>query len=159
VSKRLREKEIPTSTGKLWWDRTVVWAILKNPEYQGQAVYGKTRAAGRCGHGCVRRGAPRNSPRAAYSTYAVPTEEWIHIPVPAIVSGELYELVQEQLEENRSRARQRRRGARDLLQRLVVCKRYGYAFYGKPVSLGCAATVAGRDSHPLGHRTFHGARQ
>ena len=133
VSKRLREKEIPTSTGKLWWDRTVVWAILKNPAYQGQAAYGKTR----CGAMRPRLRPPRGAsqqPRAAYSTYPVPAEEWIHIPVPAIVSAELYELVQEQLEENRSRARQRRRGARHLLQGLVVCKRCGYAFYGKPAS-------------------------
>ncbi len=134
VSKRLREKEIPTRTGKLRWDRTVVWAILKNPAYQGQAAYGKTRCGAMRSRLRPSRGAS-HQPRAAYSTYPVPTEEWIHIPVPAIVSGELYELVQEQLEENRSRARQRRRGARHLLQGLVVCKRCGYAFYGKPVSL------------------------
>ena len=134
VCKRLREKEIPTSTGKLWWDRTVVWGILKNPAYQGQAAYGKTR----CGAMRPRLRPPRGAsqqPRAAYSSYPVPAEEWIHIPVPAIVSAELYEVVQEQLEENKNRARQRRRGARHLLQGLVVCKRCGYAFYGKPVSL------------------------
>lgn len=158
VCKRLREKEIPTSTGKLWWDRSVVWAMLKNPAYKGQAAYGKTRCGAKRPQLRPPRGASEQ-PRAAYSTYSVPAEEWIHIPVPAIVGGELHEMVQEQLEENRSRARQRGRGARHLLQGLVVCKRCGYAFYGKPVSLASAKgkrrhyvyyRCVGSDSHRFG---------
>jgi len=42
--------------------------------------------------------------------------------------------VQEQLAENRRRNRQSARGARYLLQGLVVCRLCGYAYYGKPVS-------------------------
>jgi site-specific DNA recombinase len=45
------------------------------------------------------------------------------------VDEALFEAVAEQLAENRRRARQRQRGARNLLQGLVVCKRCGYAFY------------------------------
>ena len=51
------------------------------------------------------------------------------IAVPALVDEALFEAVAEQLAENRRRARQRQRGARNLLQGLVVCKRCGYAFY------------------------------
>jgi site-specific DNA recombinase len=39
-----------------------------------------------------------------------------------------------QLQENRRRARQRKRGARYLLQGLIVCAQCQYAYYGKPVS-------------------------
>ena len=39
-----------------------------------------------------------------------------------------------QLEENRQRARQRKRGARYLLQGLLVCAQCQYAYYGKAVS-------------------------
>jgi site-specific DNA recombinase len=56
------------------------------------------------------------------------------VPVPAIIEPELYDTVQEQLAENRRRARQGQRGARYLLQGLLVCKVCGYAYYGKAIS-------------------------
>jgi site-specific DNA recombinase len=64
----------------------------------------------------------------------VPSEDWIHIAVPALVDPEVFEAVQAQLEENRRHARQSRRGARYLLQGLLQCQHCGYAFYGKPLS-------------------------
>jgi site-specific DNA recombinase len=77
-------------------------------------------------------------PRRAYSTSEVPAEEWITIPVPALVSEELFAAVQVQLEENRHRARQGQRGARYLLQGLVLCQQCGYAYYGKAISPSAA---------------------
>jgi site-specific DNA recombinase len=71
----------------------------------------------------------------SYSVYDQPPETGITIPVPAIVSEELFAAVQERLAENRKRNRQSRRGAKYLLQGLIVCRRCGYGFYGKPV--GC----------------------
>ncbi|CAN5644951.1 hypothetical protein BH24DEI1_BH24DEI1_10840 [soil metagenome] len=43
-------------------------------------------------------------------------------------------MVQAQLQENRQRARQGQRGARYLLQGLLVCACCGYAYYGKVIS-------------------------
>ena len=77
-------------------------------------------------------------PRRAHSTVDVPAADWQLIPVPALVSAELFAAVAEQLTENRQRAREGRRGARYLLQGLVVCARCGYAYYGKPVSTSAA---------------------
>ncbi len=54
------------------------------------------------------------------------------------MSEELFGAVQAQLEENRQRRRDRPRGGRYLVQGLVVCKRCGYACYGKPVSRAAA---------------------
>jgi site-specific DNA recombinase len=54
--------------------------------------------------------------------------------VPAIISEELFLVVQHQLDENRKRARARRRGATYLLQGLTVCGHCHYAYYGKKVS-------------------------
>jgi site-specific DNA recombinase len=133
VCRRLQRAEERTRTGRTQWDRSVVWGILKNPAYKGSAAFGKTRT----GPLRPRLRAQRNrplQPRRAVSDYAVPREEWVFIPVPALIEEALYEAVQEQLAENRRRARQSQRGARYLLQGLLVCKVCGYAFYGKPLS-------------------------
>src|SRR3954469_13813713 len=44
VCRRLRREGIASRTGKLAWDRSVVWATLKNPAYRGTAAFGKTRS-------------------------------------------------------------------------------------------------------------------
>ena len=73
-------------------------------------------------------------PRRAHSIYAQPAADWLPIPVPALVDDALFNAVQEQLAENRRRARQGQRGAKYLLQGLLVCAGCGYAYYGKPIS-------------------------
>jgi len=134
VCRRLQKQGVRTATGKSWWDRTTVWGILKNPAYKGMAAYGKTRTGPMKPRLRPQRGDPEH-PRRVHSIYNVCRDEWIHIPVPAIVTAALFDGVQEQLEQNRKRNRQSRRGARYLLQGLLVCKACGYAYYGKPVSL------------------------
>jgi len=137
VCRRLHDKEIPTRTGKSWWDRSTVWGMLKNPAYKGTAAFGKTRIGPRRPALRPHRGA-QEQPRRVYSTYEVPIDQWTFIPVPAIVSEELFEAVQETLEENRKRKRQTARGARYLLQGMLACAKCGYAYYGKPVSRASA---------------------
>ncbi|WP_100253840.1 recombinase zinc beta ribbon domain-containing protein [Methylobacterium sp. UNC300MFChir4.1] len=61
----------------------------------------------------------------------VPPEEWIAIPVPAIIDPDLFAAAQEQLDENRQRKREGRRRPGWLLQGVVLCRQCGYAFYGK----------------------------
>jgi site-specific DNA recombinase len=62
----------------------------------------------------------------------------VAIAVPALVEPALFAAVAEQLAENKQRQRQSRRGARYLLQGLVVCPPCGHAVYGKPVSRSSA---------------------
>ena len=131
--RRLRAAGVLTRSGKTWWDRTSVWDMLRNPAYRGQAAFGKTRAGALQPRLRPQRGHPLQ-PRRASSTHDVPTAEWLLIPVPALVSEQLFTAAQDQLEENRRRARTTRRGARYLLQGLVVCARCGYAYYGKAIS-------------------------
>jgi len=133
VRRRLQQAGIVSPKGKTSWDRSTIWGILKNPAYQGQAAFGKTRSGPmrprlRAQHGRSLQ------PRRAVSTFDRPVSEWTLIPVPALVDPGLFEAVQNQLQENRQRARQGQRGARYLLQGLLVCAQCGYAFYGKPVS-------------------------
>jgi site-specific DNA recombinase len=133
VCRRLMQAGERTRTGRLVWERSVVWAILKNPAYMGSAAFGKTRQGPLRPKLRAQRGRPLQ-PRRAVSDYDVPPGDWIHIPVPAIVEPEVFAAVQEQLQENRQHARQSRRGARYLLQGLLQCQHCGYAFYGKPLS-------------------------
>jgi site-specific DNA recombinase len=137
VSRRLKEKGIVSAKGKSCWDRTSVWGILKNPAYSGSAAFGKTRMGPRRTQLRKPRGQAK-IPRRTGSTYDTQAAEQIMIAVPAIVSTELFASVQEQLTENRLRGRERRRGAKYLLQGLLECQCCGYAYYGKPVSRSSA---------------------
>jgi site-specific DNA recombinase len=142
VCRRLRGQNVPSPKGKGPWDRTTVWGILKNPAYRGAAAFGKTQTGELRQRLRGQRGRPP-PPRRAYSVYDTP-ERAVSIPVPALVSEDLFAAVAEQLEENRRRQRQRARGARYLLQGLLVCQQCGYAYYGKPVSRHAAK---GRTRH------------
>ncbi len=133
VCRRLMHAGEVTSTGRTIWDRSVVWGMLKNPAYKGSAAFGKTRQGPLRPRLRAQRGKPLQ-PRQATSSYDVPNEDWIRIPVPALVEPEVFDAVQEQLAENRRHARQSSRGARYLLQGLLQCQHCGYAFYGKPLS-------------------------
>ena len=133
VCRRLHKAGIRTRSGKRTWDRTTVWGMLKNPAYKGTAAYGKTKQ----GPMKPRLHTQRNSqehPKRPKSVTDLPPEKWLWIPVPPLVDEALFEAVQAQLRENRQRARQRKRGARYLLQGLLVCAQCHYAYYGKPVS-------------------------
>jgi site-specific DNA recombinase len=137
VCRRLKQAGEPTRSGKTTWDRTTVWGMLKNPAYSGQAAFGKTRSTPMA----LRLRAQRNGslhPRRPVSITDVARQEWISVPVPTLVSMELFNAVQEQLAENRQRVRQTRRGARDLLQGLVMCAQCQYAYYGKAISTKAA---------------------
>jgi len=133
VCHRLRQAGECSRSGKTWWDRTTLWGMLKNPAYMGRAAFGKTRVGPMRGRLRPPRGACEQ-PRRAYSTYDVPSDQWISVPVPAIVSGDLFEAVAEQLRENQRRARGRNRGQRYLLQGLLTCQRCGYAYTGRAIS-------------------------
>ena len=125
VCERLQRQGIPTRTGKRRWSVAAIAFMLQNTTYIGEAHYGKTRVVARRPQLRPRRHQPE-VPRRSYSISKAPTAP-LPIPVPALVSAELFAQVAEQLAENRQRTRTRRRGARSLLQGLVVCGHCGYA--------------------------------
>ena len=127
IARNLSAHGIPTRTGKARWERSVIWAILRNPAYRGRACYGKTGTGPR-----QRVTRPLRQPGKFASRQVDglerPREEWIEIPVPALVSQEQFEQAQEQLEANKRHARRRTKEA-TLLQGMLVCRRCGYAYY------------------------------
>src|SRR5438067_399868 len=142
VCRRLNAAGERTRTGH-GWERSVVWAMLKNPAYQGSAAFGKTQAGPLGSRLRAQRGRALQ-PRPPVATRDVPPENWLTIPVPALVDAALFAAVKEQLETNRRHARQSQRGARYLLQGLVTCGQCGYAYYGKAISL-CSSRGHPRD--------------
>jgi site-specific DNA recombinase len=130
VCRRLAKAGEKTRKGKQLWDRSVVWGLLKNPAYIGEAGFGKTRIGPLRPRLRGHRGRPFQ-PRRANSVFDVASEQWIRIAVPALIEREVFDAAQEQLRENRRQMRERSRGCKYLLQGLLVCKICRYAFSGK----------------------------
>jgi site-specific DNA recombinase len=133
VRRRLEAAGERTRSGKTVWDRATIGGMLNNPAYKGEAAFGKTAIEPLRPRLRAQRGRPLQ-PKHAYSHHDVPVEQWLHIPVPALVDAALFDAAQEQLQENRQRARVPQRGAKYLLQGLIVCACCGYAYYGKALS-------------------------
>ncbi|MDH4261032.1 MAG: recombinase family protein [Gammaproteobacteria bacterium] len=126
IARRLNAEGIPTRKQSARWERSVVWAMLRNPAYRGTACFGKTRAAGRIRvtRALRRRGGIVSKNSVGHER---PHEEWIEIPVPALVSEQSFARAQELLHENKIRSR-RRTITPSVAQGLVSCQKCGYAF-------------------------------
>ncbi|MDR2609293.1 MAG: recombinase family protein [Rickettsiales bacterium] len=94
VIRRLRDRSIRTRSGKKVWRPVVIWQMLRNPTYTGQAAFGKLKRV-------KRRGKNKQKVSICYTD----ENSWIYIPVPKIVDEGLFNKVQKQLGENRKRAR------------------------------------------------------
>ncbi len=118
----------PTRTGKHRWDRSVIWAMLRNPAYAGTAVFGKTMAVHEPpGLNRVARLQGRSVPRAV-KTVDRPRGQWLEIAVPAIVTAESFARVRQRLEANK-RFAARNTKVPSLLQGLAACSACGYGYY------------------------------
>jgi site-specific DNA recombinase len=126
ITRRLNASGIPTRKHSAGWERSVVWAMLRNPAYRGAAAFGKTHIAGRqrITRALRRRNAIVSSDSIGHER---PRQEWIEIPVPALVSEDSFARAQELLQENKLRSK-RRTIAPSIVQGLVSCQKCGYAF-------------------------------
>jgi len=127
VVRWLRTNGIPTRKGKSPWERSTVWAMLRNPAYKGRACFGKTETVETKKITRLLRLRGGFSPRAS-SDRNKPREEWIEIPVPAIVTEDTFALAQERLKKNKLFALRRTKEA-TLLQGILVCRHCSYAYY------------------------------
>jgi site-specific DNA recombinase len=130
VCRRLQQAGCQTRRGAMQWYASTIRGMLMNTAYIGRAIYGHSRYLPARPRLRPIRGHPHPSPRPT-ARVAVPREEWIEVPVPALVDPAVFQAAQAQLIENRQRKRDQWRGPRWLLQGLTVCRRCGYAYYGK----------------------------
>ena len=123
ITRRLNREGIPPRRAGRW-ERSVVWGMLRNPAYRGVACFGKTRLSPRAQmRPQRRRGITTPSNTAGHQR---PREEWIEIPVPALVTEESFARAQELLSHNKIRSL-RRTIAPSVVQGLVGCAKCGYA--------------------------------
>ncbi len=128
VTQRLNEMAVPTQKEGAKWERSTVWAMLRNPAYKGMACFGKTRTAPRQ-RGSTRLLRKRGAmPGRDSASHEVPRGQWIEIPVPALIDEQTFALAQERLASNKKLAA-RRTIEPSILQGLVHCRHCGYALY------------------------------
>jgi site-specific DNA recombinase len=127
IARSLNKRGISTRTGKTRWERSVVWAMLRNPAYEGKACYGKTEQSPR--QRITRPLRQKNGISNRTNCHRErPRADWIEVSVPALVSKETFALAQEQLTKNKHHSL-RRTIEPTLLQGMLVCQQCGYALY------------------------------
>lgn len=126
IAWRLTMMEVPRKQGGRKWDTSTVHRILRNPTYTGVTHYNKHRSAIPPKHRTNREGKTKVT-----SVIKRPREEWIAIPVPQIISKELFEAAGRQLRAN-SRNCQRNAKLRYLLRGRIKCGLCGRSFWGTP---------------------------
>ena len=109
ITYRLRDLNAPSKSGKIW-NRRSVQAMLKNPAYIGK-TYVFTSHGGK--------------------KFSRPKEDWIEIPgvTPAIITPELFEAAQKQLETNRDNS-PRNTKQQYLLRGHIRCRHCGRIYLG-----------------------------
>jgi len=127
IARRLTEQSVPTRNNKPRWERTTIWAMLRNPAYMGRAAFGKTETTER------KRVTRRLRQKGGFSRRCSahrerPREQWIEIAVPALVAEPLFAQAQERLAENQRLSRKNTKEL-TLLQGLLVCAQCGYCLY------------------------------
>jgi site-specific DNA recombinase len=136
IARDLSAQGIPSPSGQPRWNVASVRGILRSPAYAGTAYSGRTRhAPARHRKSALRPVGP------GYSQQPTPAEEWIAIPVPALISSATFDAAQAQLDRNTPMARRHNTAQAYLLRGLLSCGRSqlactgrsrarGYAYYG-----------------------------
>lgn len=119
IAKKLNTMGCLTRDGKKWI-RASVYSVLIGEVYCGTWYYGKT---------------------SKLENAVVPIESPIPVEVPAIISRELWEAAQEQLEHNKVYASRNRRPGRYLLANRVTCGSCHYRMTGRTIKANGSAYV------------------
>ena len=109
IGRHLNQRGVSTRFNRGPWERSTIWGMLRNPAYQGTACFGKTERAPRQKITKPLRQKGGFSTRSSTSRERH-AQEWIAVPVPALVSEEIFAMAQERLVEiSASRHEERRR--------------------------------------------------
>ena len=125
ITRLLNERDVPTRKQISRWERSTVWAMLRNPAYKGTACFGKTvtTARQRITRPLRLRGGISSRDSANHER---PRADWIEIAVPAVIDEDTFARAQELLAQNKKLA-PRRTITPSIVQGLVSCSKCGYA--------------------------------
>jgi site-specific DNA recombinase len=125
ITRLLNEQGVPTRKQTSRWERSTVWAMLRNPAYKGTACFGKTQSRSR--QRITRPLRQRGGVSARDSAnHEKPCGDWIEIAVPALIDDDVFAHAAETLEQNKIHAA-RRTIKPSTVQGLVACRKCGYA--------------------------------
>jgi site-specific DNA recombinase len=131
VAQRLSDAHIPTPRGGKRWKVASIRGILRSPTSRGVAYSGRTRPApARRRKSALQPVGPGQSPQPTTA------EEWMAVPVPAIISQETFEAAQSRVDRNVQMARRNNTTYEYLLRGLVSCGQCRLACSGRPLSPG-----------------------
>ena len=115
LARRLTDLGVATPRGGPRWNTASVRGILRNPSYAGRALSNRTQVAPARGRKSAMLPA---GPGVSHAPR--PEEDWIAVPVPAIVSEETFAQVQAKLDANQQGAARNTRHEY-LLRALISC--------------------------------------
>nr|WP_249011272.1 recombinase family protein [Conexibacter sp. DBS9H8] len=127
IARALTERAVPTRTGAAGWSQSTIWTMLRNPAYAGQAAYGKTRMTEKRAR-VTRTTRQRGERHGGAACERVSAEQWILIPVPALINEATFALAADRLGQGQ-RLSPRNTREPSLLQGIVVCASCGYAYH------------------------------
>src|SRR5215210_4178173 len=140
LAKKLHRDAVAPPRGHGRWNVTTLRRILTNPVYTGEVYAGRVQAAGGTGATATPR---RLRPRADWITVA---------SIPALVSQEQFDRVQDKLAQNRQFARRHNTAHLYLLRALVSCGVCGLSCLGRCLPSGyryycCRGKLPAHQSH------------
>jgi site-specific DNA recombinase len=116
VAKRLIDAQVPTPTGKTRWSTATVRTLLRNPAYTGTTYGNRTRQVA-----AHQRKSPTHPLGGGKSHVLRPSEDWIAIPIPALISQDIFDQVQAKLVQNQQGSPRNNTHYEYLLRGLVSC--------------------------------------
>ena len=135
VAKRLIDAAVPTPTGKARWSAATVRTLLRNPAYTGTTYGNCTRQVA-----AAQRKSSTHPLGSGKSHVRRPVEDWIAIPIPVLVSQDVFDRVQAKLVQNQQGSPRNNTHYEYLLRGLVSC--------------GCCQLSATARSTPQGQQYY-----
>lgn len=130
VATHLDKKGVTPPKGGDMWSTTTLREILSNTSFIGTAYYGKTEKGVSKNEKIIRYTHLGKVTKVKKSTRNRAKDDWIPIPVPAIINESDFEIAQELLKRNRELAKRNTKYP-SILQGLLVCGHCSRSFYKK----------------------------
>jgi len=138
IARTLTHEQVPAPQGGSCWHASVLYRMVKNPAYMGQAAYKKTQVV-------PRKSAPKAAkpkghkglyPRSTSTRINLSEQEWISIAVPNIVSPSVFEQAQQLMEEKKRLAARNNTRHEYLLSSLLRCQECGHSLHAMTNTVG-----------------------